>query len=242
MKNKIIFLFLALALVSIPVFSQVTITAKKTVYTRPKPLSPYKKKFTVIYPKVKASTPALSKKIESTISYEKSFDFKLQEEIREYQWLEEASYDVIYNKGKILCLSLMIEGSAAYPSSSTKYLVVDTSTGNKASPVDVFTNRNELLAKLVKMKDVEVKKAIEDIKNDPETKDDDVSVLFNDAETYHKVKLDEFTVTSKGVTFHHDYGFPHVAQALQPSGEFFLSWAEIKPYIKKGGLLAVMSR
>lgn len=241
MKNKTIFFILATAVLSVPVFTQVTITAKKTTYTRPKPLADYKKKFTITYPKVRASTPALSKKIESTISYERSFDFKLKDELTDYQWLEDASYDVIYNKGKILCLSLMMEGSAAYPSSSTRYLVVDTSTGNQARPADVFTNNSKLLAKLVKMKDEEVAKTIADLKADP-TMDEDVSLFFNDAETYHKVKLDEFTVTSKGVTFHHDYGFPHVAQALQPTGEFFLSWKNIKPYIKSGGLLAALAR
>ena len=92
------------------------------------------------------------------------------------------------------------------------------------------------------MKNAEVEKTKADLKKDPETKDDDLSGLFNDAETYHKVKLDEMEIDENGVLFHHDYGFPHIALALQPDGEFFLTWKELKPYIKKGGLLAAVAR
>jgi hypothetical protein len=40
----------------------------------------------------------IAKKIETTISYEKIFDFNLKDEIGEIQWLEEASYTVITTK------------------------------------------------------------------------------------------------------------------------------------------------
>jgi len=40
-----------------------------------------------------------------------------------------------------------------------------------------------------------------------------------------------------GVAFFYDYGFPNVLKALEPEGELRLSWAEVKPFIKKDGLL-----
>ena len=46
----------------------VVITSKKVTYTRPKPIEDYKKTFTINYPKVKASTPTLSKKPRITAS------------------------------------------------------------------------------------------------------------------------------------------------------------------------------
>src|SRR5688500_4179024 len=94
MKIKIVCgLFFVLAL-SFAAFAQsVTITPKKITYKRPKPIADFKKTFTVTYPKVKAATPALSRKIERTISYEKVSDLNIEEEKAEIQWLEEAHYE-----------------------------------------------------------------------------------------------------------------------------------------------------
>jgi hypothetical protein len=242
MKIKLTFLLIVVALLSVSAFAQVTITAKKVTYTRPKASMDHKKRFTITYPKIKAATPALSRKIEAVLSYENAFDFKLREELNDIQWLTAATYDVNYNANKILSISLSIEGSGAYPDGSTKYIVVNTATGTRVRAVDVFTNTDDLLAIVVKMKDAEVKKAIDDIKKDPEMKDEDFSGMFSDAETYSKVTLGEFEIDENGVIFHHDYGFPHVAQPLQPPGEFFLTWKELKPFIKGGGLLARFAR
>ena len=49
--------------------------------------------------------------------------------------------------------------------------------------------------------------------------------------------LDEFSVSDKGVTFLYDAGFPHASRALQPAGEYFFSYAELLPYIKRNGPL-----
>ena len=51
-------------------------------------------------------------------------------------------------------------------------------------------------------------------------------------------KLDEFSISDKGVTFLYDYGFPHAIQALEPDGRYFFTWAQMKQHIKRGGLLA----
>lgn len=78
--------------------------------------------------------------------------------MNEIQWLEEANYDVNYNANKMLSISLTIQGTGAYPSGSTKYLVVNTSTGTRIRPIDVFINTSGLLTKLAKIKDDEVKR------------------------------------------------------------------------------------
>ena len=49
--------------------------------------------------------------------------------------------------------------------------------------------------------------------------------------------LDEFSVNDQGVTFLYDAGFPHAIRALQPDGENFFSYAELRPYIKRNGPL-----
>ena len=234
MKIKSLFcLLFTLAFISCAFAQSVVITPKKVTYKRPKPEAEYKKSFTITYPKVKASTPVLSKKIETTLSYEKTLGLNLKEELGELQWLEDAGYDVNYNKNGLLDVTLSMEGSAAYPSSSQKTIVVDLKTGNQVKVIDVFTNLAGLAAKCRKQQQEEIKEAIVEIKKD--SPDEDTQALFKDANFTTK-NLEEFTISEEGVTFIYDYGFPHVIQALQPDGRYTFTWAELKPHIKPGGL------
>lgn len=241
MKTKIALTITTIAMLTMSAFADVTITPKKQTYRRPKPLQDFKKTFTITWPKVKAATPALSRKIETALSYEKNFDFTIREEMREIQWLEDASYEVLYNKGDILCVSLFIEGSGAYPDSSTRFVVLDSSTGVKQTPAMVFTNLNGLAAMIAKDQKKEIGETIVEIRKDPDFRDPDPSTMFENSK-FTAADLKGFSVDAKGVTFHYDYGFPHVIQAAEPPGEFSYSWAEMKPYLKTGGLLAGMAR
>lgn len=234
MKNKIFLLAaLLVAFVSVGFAQSVKITTKKVTYKRGKAAPDYKRSFTIEYPKVSG---AMGKKIEAVLDYENNFDFKIQEEIKEIFWLENASYTVNYNKNNILNVTLFIEGSGAYPSSSNKHLTVNTKTGTRVKPSDVFTNLNGLAAMVKKAQEAEMKKEADRIKKDEP--DFDPTEYFNNAD-FKAEHLWSFTVSDKGVTFHYDYGFPHVAQALQPDGQYFYKWSELKPFIKKDGLFGV---
>ncbi len=177
-----------------------------------------------------------SKKIENTISFAKVLSLNIQEEKGEYQWLEAADYDVNYNKNGILSIYLSMEGTAAYPSSVGKTVVVNLKTGNQVKPADIFTNLTGIAAEIKKRQQLEIKQAKEDYKKDSETADFDASEYFDTAD-FKIENLEGFSVSADGVTFTYDYGFPHVIQALQPSGNYILTWAELKPFIKRGGLL-----
>lgn len=219
----------------------VTITPKKVTYTRQKPLSDYKKTFIVRFPKVKASTPAISKKIESTISYSKVLGLNINEEIRDIQWLEEADYDVNYNSRGLLVITLQMNGSGAYPDGTSKAVVVDLKTGNRVRVADVFTNLSGLTAMVKKSRKSEIAKAEKEIKEDPANGDIDPAALF-DGKNFTVKDLDEFEVSRTGATFIYDYGFPHVVQALEPGGRYSYTWTQLKPYIKRGSLLAKFVR
>jgi len=235
MKIRSVLIVVLIAAFCVGVEAQsVVITPKKVTYTRPKPLSEYKKTFSIRYPKVKAATPALSKKIENAISY----GINVKEERTEIQWLDEADYKVDYNQTGILSIALTTSGSAAYPSGNTEHVVVDLKTGKQVRAADIFTDLPGLLKMVESAKDKEVAQALIDIKKDPEIGDVDPKELFSESANYQPLKLDDLSVSKIGVTFYHDYGFPHVALALQPSGEFRYTWKELKPYIKPGGLLA----
>ncbi len=241
MKKTSIFALFILVFSSISFAQSVKITAQKVTYKRPKPIADFKKTFTVNYPKVKAATPALSKKIETNISYAKVMDFNLQEEKAEIQWLEEADYEVGYNQKSILSITLSMSGSGAYPSVFSKTVVVNLKTGNQIKPADIFTNLDGLAAEIKKRQQAEIKKAQEDYKKDVETADFDGSEYFDNAD-FKIENLEGFAVSEKGVTFTYDYGFPHVVQALQPNGIFLFTWAQLKPFIKRGGLLGQFIR
>jgi hypothetical protein len=234
--------FFALAFTLAGFGQSVVITGKKVVYKRAKPMADHKKSFTINYPKVKAATPALSKKIESAMSYASVLGINVKEEQNDIQWLELADYEVAYNKNGILSIKLFMEGTGAYPSGSTKNVVVDLKTGTRVKPPAAFTNLPRLLSLVRKAKEKEVADSIVEIKKDPENKDADPESLFKDSDQYHKVSLNEFSVDDKGVTFYHDYAFPHVIQALQPVGTFTFNWQQLKPYIKPGGLLTRVAR
>lgn len=238
MKIKLILSALSLSFfVSVSYAQSVVITPKETVYTRRKPMSEFKKSFTVTYPKVRAANPALSKKIETAISYEKNNSLNIKEELGEMQWLEEASYEVNYNKNGILDITLSMTGSGAYPSTFSKTVVINSKTGNVVRADEVFINLPELAAKVSQAQQMEIRKAQTEYKKDPESADFDGSEYFGNAKFTTK-QLENFSISDKGVTFNYNYGFPHVVLALEPDGKYFYSWAELKPHIKRGGLLA----
>jgi hypothetical protein len=242
MKNKAWFTLLAIALLCPAIFAQsVIVTGKKTVYTRPKPFMAEKKTFWINHPRVKAATPSLSRKIQTAISFEKVIPLDVNEEINEVQWLEEADFSVGYNKNDILTVTLSIYGSGAYPSSSTKTVVVDTRTGTTVKPAAAFVNLNGLAAMVKRTQDEEIAKGIVEIRKDPEMNETDPDSLFENT-NFTVADLEHFSVGDKGVTFIYDYGFPHVIQALEPSGSYFFTWDQLKPYIKREGLLSRIAR
>lgn len=242
MKLKFFFpLFFVLVFSFAAAAQSVVIKSRKVTYTRPKPISEGKETFVVNYPKVSGVGKALATKIENTISYRNVLNLNVAKEKTEYQWLELADYDVGYNKNGILSINLFMEGWGAYPSSTLKTVVVNLKTGARVRPADVFTNLTGLAAEVKKQQTEEMKIARDDYKKDTENEDFDGSPYFDEANFTVK-NLAEFSVDDKGVTFNYNYGFPHMIQALEPNGAYSMSWKELKPFIKRGGLLAKFVR
>lgn len=228
---------IGLVFISSAAAQSVTITPKKTVYKRKKPIADFKKTFVVTYPKVKASTAVLSKRIETAINPVNILEVNVQEEIIEYQWLEEAGYEVGYNKNGILSVMLFVHGVGAYPDGSSKTVVIDLKNGRRVTPADIFTNLKGLTAKIKKVQRAEINAGKLEIKKDPAMEEAIVNQLFENSDFTIK-DLGSFAISDAGVTFNYDYGFQHVIKALEPDGTFLITWAELKPFIKRPGLLA----
>lgn len=235
MKSRFVIASVIIALCTMSVIAQsVTITPRKTVYRRPKPQHEFKKTFTIRRPIAKAATPALSRKITAAISPEKVLEINIREEMTEYQWLEEANYKVLYNRDGVLCVELWMTGTAAYPDSVTKRVLVDVRTGTAVRPTDVFRGLPGLAAMIKKAQVKEIAAATQEMKSDPDARPQD---LFSESD-FTADDIREFAVDATGVTFFYDYGFPHVLEALQPDGQFHFTWAQLKPFVRIDGLLA----
>jgi hypothetical protein len=242
MKTKILLgIIILFALGSVAAAQSVVVTTKKVTYTRPKPIGDHKKTFVINYPKVKAASAAVSRRIESAISYEKAFGLDLKEEMTDAQWIEEADYKVNYNKNGLLSVELSIMGSGAYPDGSTKHIVVDTRTGKRVLPGEVFVYVNGLVDMAKKVQKKEIADAIAEIRNNKDWEEDEPEKLFETA-NFTMENLKGFSIDDEGVTFYYDYGFPHVIQAMQPTGTYTFTWAQMKPYIRTNSVLGRLVR
>jgi len=213
----------------------VVITSKLITYTRPKPSSDSKITFTVNYPRIKGKSTKLTRKIEDSISYRKVLSFKAEDEMGEYQWLEEADFQVVYNEKWILSIYLSMNGIGAHPTSFGKNAVVDLRTGNRVRVNDVFTKPDELTAQIRKIQQDEITDSTKEIKEQKDYGEVDTQKLFQHTE-FKKIHLADFSVQKDGIIFHYDHGFPYYLRAFEPGGNYFLSWKELKPFIKKDGL------
>jgi hypothetical protein len=204
-------------------------------------LSEFKRTFTVNYPRITAASPEISAKIEALLNYEKAFDFTIEEELKDLQWLFEADFEVNYNANGILSIELRMDGAAAYPDTVTKKLNIDTVRGVRLFPRDVFRNLNALASLVKRKQNAEIAAAKRSIMNDPDAMDMDLDRMFARA-NFRAAELNAFQVTERGVTFYYDYGFPHAVKALEPDGVYQLTWREIRPFIKPGSPLAKAAR
>lgn len=225
--------------------TSVTITPKKTVYTR-KNVPREKRTFEVRYPIVGgALKPAVKTRLENTISYWRNFETTLKEETSA-TWLETLDYEVNHNGNGILDITLRMDGTGAYPDYSAKNLVVDLKTGNRVKFADVF--KPEMLGKLATMINkklaAEKKEIFERIEEDKDATKEDKDSLKEQVGglKFTAENFDEFSINAKGVTFLYDAGFPHVIQALEPEGRYFFSYNELKPFIKTNSILGQFIR
>lgn len=245
MKKIFAVLTLLFGMMSVSFAQTVIVKSKKTVYTRKgKEIPKEKRTFTVTYPLFNGNISIEAKKnLEKTTNYWKVFDTSLEENLNGDYWLYEMSYEVNYNKNSILAITLDMDGSGAYPDRSTKTLVIDLKTGEQVKFADVFRiNSLDKFATMINdklkaenadtIKSIEADKSGDYTKEDAESLKEQLNGLVFTAKTF-----DEFSVSDKGVTIIYDAEFPHAIQALQPAGQYFFTWAEVKSFIKPDGLL-----
>ena len=220
----------------------VQIASKEAVLVRGRKGSDYKQA-TISYPVVSGiSDPQVLAKVQKAISLKSVFGSSLEEyraEFKESFWLDEINYEVNYNKNELLDLTFNIAGTGAYPSGSSKHVLLSLKTGDPVKAADAFKAGSLIaLTRLVrKAFQASVEQAIKDQAKEGE----DVKDLFA-GKTFNEKNLDQFMVSDKGLAFLYDFDFPHVAKAAEPDGTYFFSFGDLKPFIKPEGPLAVFGR
>jgi hypothetical protein len=204
---------------------------------------PERKKAVVRYPIVRGLSDArVLRRIQNTLTMKNVFDSTL-EEFRRNPSLLEFDYKVIYNKNYLLNITFTEETEGAYPDTGRKDFLINLKTGKVVRAADAFNpDSHNALAGLVDEKlKAEVKELIK-ANEDDKSSDAEAKTWVRDELKKLRIgvqDLAEFSVSDTGVTFLFDAGFPHAIQALQPDGEYFFSYAELRPYIKTNGPLGV---
>lgn len=224
------------------------IQRRRIVLTRSAALTknfPYKKRAVVTYPVISGLSPVVLRRVRSVFDFKNIFDYSLKE-YREDAWLDEFTYAVNHNGDHLLDITFIQEGSAAYPDTHTKHFLIDLRNGRVIKASDVFQpEKFAALAAAVDQKLQAELKKIDDENETPNSDSADEKAIRREAYEVLKFEvsnLEEFTVSSKGVTFLYDAGFPHVIRALQPDGSYFFTYSELKPFIKPDGPLGQFVR
>jgi hypothetical protein len=223
---------------------RVIIQRRRIVLTRPPKIArqfPNRKSAVVVYPVVSGlSNAEVLRKVRAILSFKNIFDYSL-DEYRNDSWLTEFGYTVNYNRDSMLDITFRQSGLAAYPDDQEKHFLIDLRSGQIIRAADVFepSKLNELTALVDQALQKEITRLA---KENAESTDSDADQKESIKGAYENLKfetqnLDDFIVGPKGLTFLYDAGFPHVIQALQPEGRYFFSYAALKDFIRRDGLL-----
>lgn len=160
------------------------------------------------------------------------------DEYRDDGWLTEFGYKVNYDRNYILDITFTQSGMAAYPDEQTKHFLINLRDGRLIKRSDVFiADRLDRLASLV---DAQLQKELKDIARENASTMGDYMQFIAESQGELKFEarhLDEFSVSARGITFLYDAGFSHAVKAFEPKGRYFFSYSNLKPYIKRDGLL-----
>ena len=203
---------------------------------------PERRRAVVNLPVVSGLPPQVLRNVRATLDLKNIFQTSLAE-YREDAWLEEFDFKVNYNKRHILDISFWQSGTGAYPDTHHAHFAISLRTGKALKAQDVFEGgalyalagtANE------KLRD-EIAEQIKVVEEDKELDADGRSGIKEQLSglSFNVADLDNFEVGDKGVTFLYDAGFPHVIQALQPDGRYFITYAQLAPYIRRDGPLGV---
>jgi hypothetical protein len=206
--------------------------------------SPDRRKAIVRYPIIKGLSNAIAlRRIQNTLSLKNASGSSLAEFRREPGLLS-FDYKVNYNRNYLLDITFSGEAMGAYPETYTKHFLISLESGKVLKAADVFNPQSfAALAHLAdqKLKD-EITELLQANEEDKSSDADERSMIKEQLSglKFGVKNLDEFSASDKGVTFLYDAHFRHAIRALEPDGEYFFSYAELRHFIKRNGPLGTL--
>lgn len=225
-----------------------TIQRRRTVLVRSPEVArlfPKRKTAIITYPVISGLKPTVLNKVRAHLSFKNIFDYSL-DEYRDDAWLSEFSYVVNHNADSLLDITFTQSGLAAYPDEQSRHFLIDLRSGQLLTAADAF--QLEKLTLLIVLVDAELQSEIARLRKHNAAATDrekDQKTAVNDAYDVLKIELEDlnnFSVSSRGITFLYDAGFPHVIKALEPRGRYLFSYDRLKPYIRSDGPLGQFVR
>lgn len=152
--------------------------------------------------------------------------------------LQSVNFTVDGNVRNVLSLTINQEYLGAYIDFSSSYHNFNSNTGAPVGITDILTSSS--LPTIASVLDKELQSRIAELKTElaAEIASGEVEASTWDDLHVTAESLEAFSATSDGITFHYDPGFPHVIQALEPSGEFEVSIDALDAAISPTGLWA----
>ena len=200
---------------------------------------PARTRVVVSYPVISGlSNPTVSRKVRAALEIKNIFGSSLNE-YRDDGWLTEFGYVVNYNSNYMLDITFRQSGMGAYPDEHSKHILLSLKDGRTIKAVEVFESKK--LAALAALIDRKLQRELKQIADE-----NSAGMSAEDRETqrqrdellkFQVQNLNDFSVGRNGVTFLYDAGFPHAIKAWEPRGRYFVSYAALRDYIKREGLL-----
>src|SRR5262249_28798352 len=149
-------------------------------------------------------------------------------------WYEETGYTVNYNRLSLLDITFTARGAGAYPDTFTRHLLLNLKTGDRLRAADVFTSSGR--KRLTGMVNAALQAEVQNVLKSEAGKEEGIREQLAGA-AFPEKQLDDYVVSDRGLTFLHDFAFPHVIEAAEPPGAYFFPYAALKAWIKPDGPL-----
>jgi hypothetical protein len=146
-----------------------------------------------------------------------------------------AAFDVNFNRGGILDITIIVDYVGAYPSTFLYWFNFDARTGDPLLPSDLFLESevDGLVALLDSELQDNVQAAIEVYCSSPE----EASDMYGDPH-FTADYLGRFSIMQDGIEFHYDFEFPHAYLAAEPEEDLMVSWEDLAPFLDPEGPLS----
>ena len=161
------------------------------------------------------------------------------------------SYRVLLNQGGLLSLALTVEYSAAYPSTEIRHATFDLRTGRLLALADLLADTLALRQRWHQRLNQRVATRLREVAREYPG-DSGAAQVVRDytqwSDSAHQVlprswpPLGEFALTPQGLVLFSRFEFPHVVLALAPANDYLFAWAQVRPWLKPGGLGQALGR